>query len=123
VNRAGPTLGDGLLLALLAAGLGALYAALWRPAVTASHAEIYVDGRSAGRLDLASAGTHRYRGARGDSVLQVEAGRIRFIDGPCRNRVCIYSGWLSESGDGTACLPNRVSLTLRGRGGVDAVSY
>lgn len=121
--RHGLSVGDGLLLVLLAAAIGALYAALWRPAETASHAEVYVDGRRAGRLDLASSGIHRYAGARGYSVLQVEAGRVRFIDGPCRNRVCVYSGWLSTSGDGTACLPNRVSISLRGQGGVDAVSY
>lgn len=123
MSRSGPTVGDGLVVALLAAAIGALYAALWRPAEAASHAEVYVEGRSVLRLDLHRAGTHRVAGARGESLLQVDAGRIRFTDGPCRNRVCIYSGWLSASGDGTACLPNRVSVTLRGQGGVDAVSH
>lgn len=123
LSHARPTWGDGLLLVLLAAGIGSLYAALWRPAAAASHAEVYVEGQPVLRLDLNTPGVHRLTGARGESVLQVEGGRIRFTEGPCRNRVCIYSGWLSESGDGTACLPNRISVTLQGARGVDAVSH
>ena len=60
----------------------------------------------------------------GDSILEVEAGRIRFHASPCRGQQCIHSGWLSRAGDFAACLPNRVSVALVSAGTrYDAISY
>lgn len=66
---------------------------------------------------------YRVRGADGESVIEVRAGRVRFIDSPCRNRVCIHRGWLSGAGDTAACVPNRVAVQLLGRPtGYDAIN-
>ena len=64
-------------------------------------------------------------GRLGLSRLKVENGQVRFATSPCRNQVCVHSGWLSHSGDAAACLPNRVSIVLSGDGsaGVDAMSF
>ena len=60
-----------------------------------------------------------------ESAAPVEPGRLRFVESPCRNRVCIHRGWLNTAGDSSACLPNRVSVSLRGTGAgaVDAVNH
>ncbi|MGD8514095.1 MAG: NusG domain II-containing protein [Granulosicoccaceae bacterium] len=54
------------------------------------------------------------QGRLGPSTLQVRDGRIRFLDSPCNQRLCIHRGWLAHSGDATACLPNGVSVVLHG---------
>lgn len=40
-------------------------------------------------------------------VLQVEKGRIRYLHSDCPDKICINTGWLSETGHMAACLPNR----------------
>lgn len=43
---------------------------------------------------------------------QVEKGRVRFADSDCPDKICINTGWLSESGQTAVCMPNRVTLTI-----------
>lgn len=117
------TVADGLLVAVLAGGIGALAAALWQPRTEATHAELRLRGQPLETIALDRARQVEVEGALGVSRLEVQPGRIRFVDGPCRNRVCIHSGWLRHGGDGTACLPNRLSLTLSGGDGADALSF
>jgi hypothetical protein len=117
------TVGDGVLLALLAGGIGALAAALWQPRMAATQAELRLRGQLLETIPLQQARVVEVEGALGASRLEVQPGRIRFVDGPCRNRVCIHSGWLRYSGEGTACLPNRLSLSLSGGDGADAFSF
>lgn len=53
-------------------------------------------------------------GKRGDSVLQIQSGKIRFIQSPCTTKFCIHSGWLKFDGDVMACLPNGVTVEVSG---------
>ena len=118
------TAADRLLVVALCTGLGGLYAALWQPPVAARQAEIRVGGEPVvSTVALDTPQVIHIDGVRGTSILEVADHRIRFVDGPCRNRICIHTGWLSHTGDGTACIPNRVSLSLIGGDGVDAVSF
>ena len=51
-------------------------------------------------------------GKLGDSVLQIQHGKIRFIKSPCTTKFCIHSGWLQYNGDVMACLPNGVYVEV-----------
>lgn len=51
----------------------------------------------------------------GTSLIEIKSGRARFIHSVCRNQFCVFHGWLSVAGDATACLPNRISISLQGR--------
>jgi len=51
-------------------------------------------------------------GRLGESILEINEGRIRFIASPCHNKYCIHAGWLTTTGDFIACLPNQVSIEL-----------
>lgn len=116
--------GDLLAIVLAAAALGALYAHFWQPAVAATHVEVRVAGAPAGRYALSEAREIPVRGRLGVSLLKIEDSRVRFVDSPCRNRVCVHSGWLHRGGDAAACLPNRVSLSLSGGGdALDGVAH
>lgn len=53
-------------------------------------------------------------GPLGDSIIVIEDGHVHFSESPCRDKICIAAGDLSHSGEWTACLPNRVFLTVTG---------
>ena len=63
-------------------------------------------------INLDEPKTHQVKGASGISTLEVKNGKIRFTSSPCRNKICIKSGWHNHGGDVTACLPNRISVQL-----------
>lgn len=44
-------------------------------------------------------------------------GSIAFVESSCPDKVCINSGILSEAGDWTACLPNRMLVQIVGLSG------
>ncbi|MDD3764771.1 MAG: NusG domain II-containing protein [Nevskiales bacterium] len=119
------TRGDALALAVAAAIVGALYAHLWQPSVAASRFDVSVGGKPVGHYSMMVDRTLQIQGRMGVSTLKVENGRVRFLDSPCRNKICVHSGWLGHSGDAAACLPNRVSISLSGDAGsgLDAVSF
>jgi len=111
---------------ILAAGcIGTLYARFWQPAVAADTVEVRVAGERVGRYPLQVDRAVTVEGRRGPVLLTIQSGRVRFSRSPCRNQICVHSGWLSHSGDAAACLPSRVSISLTGHGAetLDAVSF
>ncbi len=63
-------------------------------------------------------------GRRGASVIEVRAGRARFLDSDCPQKLCVRAGWLARAGETMACVPNGVSLTLLGdEPDYDALSF
>lgn len=106
---------DWVVLVLAGAFVSGLYLHLWGgPSAAAETAEIMLGDDPFASVDLARNQQISVAGPHGHSVLQVEDGRIRFVESPCRNKVCLRAGWLEHAGDAAACLPNRVSVALTG---------
>ncbi|SFD45632.1 hypothetical protein SAMN05660831_01690 [Thiohalospira halophila DSM 15071] len=117
-----PRIGDWSIL--LAAG--ALVTALWLagPAGEGTRAEVRVDDTVVARLDLRQPGTYTIDGRLGPSVLEVADGAVRFVDSACSTHRCVASGAHSHAGEVAACLPNRVTVAVRGgRGDYDTLHY
>jgi len=56
-------------------------------------------------------------------VIEIDAGRARVADSPCRDKLCERAGWLERPGDAAVCLPQRVIVEIRGaRSGVDGIA-
>ena len=53
-------------------------------------------------------------------VFEVRGGRAAFIHSDCPDQICVHTGFIGESGQLAACLPNRVALRIGGEGGGDA---
>ena len=53
-------------------------------------------------------------GAIGESTLELWDGKVRFLDSPCENKLCVIHAPLSHNGDWNACLPNRVMVHIEG---------
>ncbi|MBR6399606.1 MAG: NusG domain II-containing protein [Firmicutes bacterium] len=56
--------------------------------------------------------------------IEVRDGKVGFIESDCPDKVCIHTGFLGTAGQTAVCLPNAVSVIVRGGddGGVDAVA-
>lgn len=64
-------------------------------------------------------GIYKVQGAIGITTFEIKDGRIRIIDSPCPNKICVHQGWDSP----LVCLPNNVIITLENdREDLDALS-
>lgn len=116
--------GDALVVAACAAAVLASATAFGPARGVARVALIETrDGQSA-RMALDHDATLSIVGRRGPSTIEVRAGRARFVDSPCPQKLCVRAGWLERAGDSSACVPNGVSLRLLGDDpAYDAITY
>ncbi len=118
------TAADRALILAASLAIAALFGWFWREPAPAAWVEVRSAGEIVGRYPLSEDRKLDVHGRLGVSQLEIRSGRVRFLDSPCRNKVCVHSGWLSHSGDAAACLPNRVSIVLGGtQPAYDAVSF
>lgn len=106
--------GDFLVLALAAALVGASYGMFWAPRVEGDTAVVSVGRGVSSEISLLADDTVPIKGLIGRSLLQVQDGRIRFVDSPCPGRYCVHTGWIDRTGQVAACLPNGVVVEIRG---------
>lgn len=75
--------------------------------------------RAAGHVVQTAALTHPQRfaidGPLGTTRIEIEPGRARVAADPSPRQLCVKQGWLTLSGQAALCLPNQVSLEIRGR--------
>ncbi len=107
-----------IIILLLAVALTVwLYTFFWFGNTASGDAEfltIQIADNPPQRYDLGEDRMIEIEGAMGKSVIEIKQKKARFIHSPCRNKVCIIHGWLSSSGDISACLPNKMSISLHG---------
>lgn len=104
--------GDGLLLLAALTLVITLYAALWHNEGHGAEAVVLVNGQRWARLNLFHDQELEVPGPLGHSHIRVHDGRVRFVDSPCPNKLCVHTGWLSQGGEVAVCLPNRVSVKI-----------
>jgi hypothetical protein len=105
---------DLLLWTAALAGLVLLYGLLWQPAGQAATLTVLVNNEPVQQASLNQNQQLLVTGPLGESELQIEDGKVRFLSSPCRNQVCVHHGWASHRGELLACLPNRIALVLEG---------
>ncbi|MHB1188225.1 NusG domain II-containing protein [Thiobacillus sp.] len=75
--------------------------------------------RAAGQVVKTSSLTHAHSfsvvGPLGTTRIEIEPGRARIARDPSPRQLCVKQGWLTQSGQAVLCLPNQVSLEIRGR--------
>jgi hypothetical protein len=56
---------------------------------------------------------------------EVRDGRAAFIRSDCPDQICVHTGFIGQSGQFAACLPNRAVLRVEGEsnGGPDTVAW
>ncbi|HEX7971372.1 MAG TPA: NusG domain II-containing protein [Thiobacillus sp.] len=53
-------------------------------------------------------------GPLGITQIEIEPGRARVARDPSPRQLCVKQGWLTLSGQAALCLPNQVSVEIRG---------
>lgn len=82
------------------------------PAMTA---EVTVDGQLVDTLDLSENQEITIEGVRdGRNRLVVENGEIWCAEASCPDKVCVRQGKQSRDGEMIVCLPNRMTVKVRG---------
>lgn len=68
---------------------------------------------------LSENGIYSFKGPLGTTEIEIKDGKARVIASPCRNGLCMDSGWSST----LCCLPNRIiATTTQQEGELDAIS-
>ncbi len=118
------TRADSTVLAASVVFIACLYAVFWQPHATASHINIINGNEPPQQVSLEQDQVLDVKGRLGNSRIQIQQRRARFIASPCNNKLCIYQGWLQHGGELAACLPNRILITVKSnRRGFDAINY
>lgn len=108
------TSGDWLILGLALLFVSFTYITYWGQSVYGNQASIFVNGKFQSSVDLYENRVFTVSGKLGESELQVTDGKIRFLSSPCDGKQCVYTGWISQSGEIAACVPNGVSVRILG---------
>lgn len=108
------TRADILLVIMVLSALPFLYINVWNTSGRVEYLEIWSphNGKTIEAVHTDKIIT--VSGSQGDSVIEIRDRKARFLRSPCKNKVCIQSGWLALNGALAACLPNRVSIQLTG---------
>ena len=91
-----------------------LYVHFWSSAEPARFVKLIHGKNDIEELSLATDRQVEFAGDMGISTLEIKHGKVRFIASPCRAKVCIHSGWIHNSGQILACLPNGILVELMG---------
>lgn len=53
-------------------------------------------------------------GPLGETVVEIKDHLVRIKESPCPDHICVFRGWMQNSGEFAACLPNRVIVSVEG---------
>lgn len=56
----------------------------------------------------------RIPGPLGESIVEIQQGRVRVAADPSPRQLCVKQGWLLHVGDAALCLPNQLSVEMAG---------
>lgn len=118
------TRADRLVLACAVLLLPLLYAHYWGDAGPAAKVRIAASGQPDIELPLNAHRRVAVHGPLGDSVIEIDNGRVRFVSSPCRGQQCVHTGWLAHTGELAACLPNGIVVSVDGaRPRFDSINF
>lgn len=47
-------------------------------------------------------------------VIEVEKGKIRFVQAQCPDQICVNTGWIEKPGEIAVCLPSGIIIKIEG---------
>ncbi|GBC76075.1 hypothetical protein HRbin07_00271 [bacterium HR07] len=117
------TWGDYLVIALVLLGASATIPLLHQTAEASGRwAIVRLDGQVVHQLSLAHDQEVTVTGPAGETVIQIQGGRIRVLRSPGPQQICVRQGWIHKPGEALICLPNHVTIEIPGSSGIDAIS-
>jgi hypothetical protein len=118
-----PLVGDWLVIIASVVAVIFMFQQFWSNE-QASKLKIRQGNQFIGTYDLNQTRELKIHGALGDSLISIQAGKVRFRQSPCNNQYCVHQGWLSRAGQVAICIPNQISLQLMGaKSSYDSLNY
>lgn len=110
---------------LISAAVILLLAALSLPLYFAKGdvtAQIYYDGNLVEEINLTRSSEKRdiITGENNACIIRADKNEIYFLESDCPDKICIKSGRLSKSGQFASCVPEKVTVILKGNKNGDA---
>ena len=117
------TRADKILFSALFALNVALIGWLGTGTVQGNWVVIEVDQKEVARLPLSKDQHTHVEGPLGITEVEIRDGRARILKSPCKNKVCIKSGYIRYADRLSACIPNRVVVRVLANNhrGVDSI--
>lgn len=115
------TWGDQVLIGLVLLSAAAAISFLHQTA-QGQWAIVRLDGKVVEKLSLAKDQELTVIGPLGETVIQVQQGRVRVLKSPGPLQVCVRQGWIQKPGEALICLPNHITVEIPGDSGIDAIS-
>ena len=75
---------------------------------------VRAQGKLVEEASLSTARTLTVAGPLGNTLIEIQPGRARIARDPSPRQLCVKQGWLSRAGEVALCLPNQVSVEIRG---------
>lgn len=93
------------------------------PERNGSFAEVLQSGESVGKYSLATDRTVELKDANGKllNIVKIENGRVYVSRASCSGGDCVKHPAIYKEGQCIACLPNGVTVVIRGGGSIDGV--
>ena len=103
-----------LVLILIALCLWAVWQLALKPAYPAETVTVLQENRVLKTITLPVGHSKTFSLKRWgiDMELELSPGMARVMHSNCPDKVCVNTGWLSESGQTAVCMPNRVTVTI-----------
>lgn len=105
-----------LLIVLVAAGLAAT-AYLAMSGHEGGRVRIESDGKEFATYSLYEDREVVVKSKNGTNTVVIESARVYVKDASCKNQICANHPSINHSGETIVCLPNRLLVTIEGRGG------
>ena len=118
------TLGDKVLIALLAVAVIGSYFAVRAYTQRGTTVLIQVDGYTTHKTSLLESHVINVVGFRGRLTVETLNGKVSVTHAECPNHICVRTGWRSGAGEVIVCVPNKtvVRILADDAGGVRAVT-
>jgi hypothetical protein len=118
------TLADvGLFVFLTTASISPLFLHLSSHRSPPDRVEVVSAGGLERIVPLSREGSYRVSGPLGESVFEIRDQRVRMMESPCSEKICLRSGWKDGAEQAIICAPNRIGLFLKAKApDLDAVS-
>ena len=86
---------------------------------------IEIDGKPAYTLPLYENRILPVSGPYGNTLIEIQGGKVRVKEAHCRNQICVKEGWISKGV--IVCLPNKLVIIVGGskkdqQQGIDAIT-
>ncbi len=85
--------------------------------------EIICDGELYGEYSLSEDKNITVKSEYGWNEIVIRDRRACVIDASCKDKLDVAQGQIYKAGQSIICLPNRLSITVKGREEFDALSY